>query len=155
MNRVLVFFNPSYDPQGSGYQLRQSLIAIGAGGIWGRGFGMSMQKFNYLPEPTTDSIFAVIAEEFGFLGATILIGMFLLFLWRGFWIAKRAPDNFSRLLGSGIVILIIVQSFVNMGALSGLLPLTGIPLVFISQGGSSLAMALAEVGVLLNISKYI
>jgi cell division protein FtsW len=155
MSRVLVFLNPSLDPQGIGYQVSQSLIAIGSGGLFGRGFGMSVQKFNFLPEPVGDSIFAVIAEEFGFIGSVFLIILFLVFLFRGFHISKQAPDSFGRLLGSGIVILIVGQSFINIGALMGLLPLTGLPLLFISQGGTALAITLAEVGILLNISKYV
>jgi len=153
-NRITVFLNPEHDPQGISYQLNQSLIAFGSGGLFGKGFGMSIQKFNYLPEPTGDSIFAVIGEEFGFLGTSGLIGLFLLFLYRGLLVASRAPDNFGRLLGSGIAILIISQSFMNMAAMTGVFPLTGLPLLFISQGGSALALTLAEVGVLLNISKY-
>jgi cell division protein FtsW len=154
MNRVMVFLNPSLDPTGIGYQLKQSLIAIGSGGIFGRGFGMSIQKFNYLPEPIGDSIFAVFAEEFGFIGIIALLGLFMFFLYRGFSISLKAPDDFGRLLGSGIVILIIVESFVNIGAMTGILPLTGVPLIFVSKGGSALAVALMEVGILLNISKY-
>jgi cell division protein FtsW len=152
--RVEVFLNPTYDPQGAGYQIRQSLIAFGSGGLFGKGFGMSIQKFSYLPEPTGDSIFAIIGEEFGFLGASGLIILFLFFLYRGLFIASRAPDNFGRLLGSGIAIMIVIQSFMNMAAMVGIFPLTGLPLLFISQGGSALALTLAEVGVLLNISKY-
>ncbi len=153
-DRLAVFLNSDYDPQGKGYQSRQALIAFGSGGLFGKGFGMGMQKFNYLPEPAGDSIFAVIGEEFGFLGTAALIGLFLLFLYRGLLISSRAPDNFGRLLGSGIVIMIIVQSFINMAAMTDIFPLTGLPLLFISQGGSALALTLAEVGVLINISKY-
>lgn len=153
-SRVTVFLNPTFDPQGAGYQLRQSLIALGSGGLFGKGFGMSIQKFNYLPEPTGDSIFAIIGEEFGFLGASGLVLLFLLFLYRGLLIASRAPDDFGRLLGSGIVIMIVIQSFLNMAAMIGIFPLTGLPLLFISQGGSALALTLLEAGVLLNISRY-
>ncbi len=152
--RIWVFLNLTHDPQGISYQINQSKIAFGSGGLFGKGFGMSIQKFNYLPEPTGDSIFAVIGEEFGFLGTSGLIGLFLLFLYRGLLVASRAPDNFGRLLGSGIAILVISQSFMNMAAMIGVFPLTGLPLLFISQGGSALALTLAEVGVLLNISKY-
>jgi cell division protein FtsW len=154
MSRVMVFFNLGNNPQGAGYQLRQALIAIGSGGIFGKGFGMSIQKFNYLPEPAGDSIFAIMGEEFGFLGTTGLIILFLLFLYRGLLIASRSADHFGRLLGSGIVIMIVTQSFINIAAMTGLFPLTGLPLLFISQGGSALALTLAEVGVLLNISKH-
>lgn len=155
MHRVTIFLNPSLDPQGIGYQLNQSLISIGSGGMLGRGFGMSVQKFKYLPEPIGDSIFAVVGEEFGFIGSILLIGLFLLFMYRGFYISSKAPDMFGRLLGSGIVILILVQSFINIGAMIGVLPLTGIPLLFVSQGGTALVVVLAEAGVLLNISRHI
>lgn len=153
LSRVLVFFDPGHDPEGAGYQIRQALIAIGSGGIFGRGFGMSRQKFQYLPEPVGDSIFAVAAEEFGFIGSLSLVLLFLAFAWRGLYISRFAPDTFGKLLGSGIVSLIVVQSLINIGALSGILPLTGIPLIFISQGGSALAMTLFEAGILLNISR--
>ena len=153
MKRVTVFLNPSYDPQGAGYQLRQSLIAIGAGGLTGKGFGLSAQKFNYLPEPVSDSIFAVFAEEFGFVGSLFLLCLFLFFLYKGFSISIRAPDDFGRLLGAGIVIMIVTQSLINVAAMTGIFPLTGIPLVFVSKGGSSLIMTLVEAGILLNISK--
>lgn len=152
--RLKVFIDPSYDSQGSGYQLRQSLLAIGSGKIFGKGFGMSIQKFNYLPEPINDSIFAVFGEEFGFMGAIGLISLFLFFLYRGLLISMHAPDRFGKLLGSGIIVLIVVQSFINIGAMVGILPLTGVPLVFVSKGGTALAIALMEVGILLNISKY-
>lgn len=148
-DRIDVFLNKS-----EGYQIEQSLITIGSGGMFGRGFGMSLQKFKYLPEPMGDSIFAVFAEEFGFLGSFVLLGLFLVFLYRGLYISLQAPDLFARLLGSGIVILIIVQSFVNIGAMTGVIPLTGLPLLFISQGGSALFITLAEIGILLNISKH-
>ncbi len=154
IERVVVFMNPNYDPQGSGYQMRQALIAIGSGGIFGKGFGMSQQKFNYLPEPMGDSIFAVAAEEFGFVGSVTLISLFLLFVWRGFSIASSAPDQFGKLLGAAIVSHIVIGSFINIAALSGLLPLTGIPLAFISKGGTALAITLAQIGILLNISKH-
>lgn len=152
--RVLVFFNPGFDPQGAGYQINQALIAIGSGGFFGLGFGKGLQKYSYLPEPMGDSIFAIFSEEMGFLGALILICLFAFLFWRGLYIAKRAPDIFGKLLAAGISVGIIVQTFINMAAISGLLPLAGIPLPFISYGGTSLAMTLASMGVLLNISKY-
>jgi len=152
-NRIIVFFNNTDDIQGIGYQLNQAKIAIGSGGLFGKGFGEGLSKFNYLPQPIGDSIFAVVAEEFGFVGTTFLILLFLAFLWRAFQIALRAPDRFGRLLASGIAILIIGQSFINMYTTVGLVPFTGLPLIFISQGGSALALALAEVGILLNISR--
>jgi len=154
MDRILAFFNPTYDPLGISYQLQQSLIAIGSGGLWGRGFGQSVQKFNYLPEPISDSIFSVAAEEFGFVGSIFLISLFLYFALRGFYIAKRAPDYFGGLVVVGIVILIISQSFLNIASMLGVFPLTGLPLLFISHGGTALFFALAEVGVILNVSRY-
>lgn len=154
MERMSVFLNPQYDQSGSGYQSKQAIMTIGSGGIFGKGFGMSIQKFKYLPEPIGDSIFAVFGEEFGFAGSVFLIGLFLFFLYRGFSISIRAPDHFGRLLGAGIVILIVVQSFINIAAVTGVIPLTGLPLIFVSKGGTATAIALAEVGILLNISKY-
>ena len=152
--RVLTFINPQSDVQDSGYQLHQAEIAIGSGGIFGRGFGESSQKFSYLPEAIGDSIFAVIGEEFGFIGLVALIFLFLAFMWRAFLVLARVRDQFARLFGFGIVILIVSQSFFNMAALTGILPLTGIPLPFVSQGGTSLAATLMSVGILLNVSKY-
>lgn len=154
VDRITVFFDSSHDALGKGYQINQTKIAIGSGGLWGLGFGQGLSKFNYLPEPTGDSIFAIIGEEFGFVGSVTLILLFLLFFYQALKIANHAPDIFGRLLASGIAILIIVQSFINMYAVVGLIPLTGLPLIFISQGGSSLALTLAEVGIILNISKH-
>ncbi|MBI2046200.1 MAG: cell division protein FtsW [Parcubacteria group bacterium] len=154
-DRITTFFNPGNDPQGSSYQIRQSLIAVGSGELFGRGFGQSVQKFRYLPEPVGDSIFAVAAEEFGFVGSVGLVLLFLLFALRGFIIAERAPDYFSRLLVAGIVILITVQSYTNIAAMLGVFPLTGLPLIFISHGGTAMLVSLAEVGVVLHISRYV
>lgn len=154
-DRLETYIQPGINLQESGYQLNQSLIAIGSGGIFGRGFGQSVQKFNYLPEPIGDSIFAVAAEEFGFVGAFIIIFLFLAFSFRGLKIASRAPDYFSGLLIVGIVILIISQSFINIGSMLGVFPLTGLPLLFISHGGTAMLFALGSVGIILNISKYI
>lgn len=154
LNRILVFLNPETDPQGIGYQINQAFIAIGSGGMFGRGFGRGLQKYNYLPEPMGDSIFAIFAEEMGFMGVGMLIALFLFFLWRGFLIAKHAPDIFGKLLASGLAVSILIQAFINMASISGLLPLTGIALPFISYGGTSLMITLASVGILLNISKY-
>lgn len=151
--RLLTFMDPSHDPQGASYQIQKSLIAIGSGGIAGRGFGQSIQKFGSLPEPTGDSIFAVVGEEFGFIGGTLIVILFLLFGVRGLQIARNAPDMFSGLLAVGIVILIVAQSFANIAAMLGLIPLTGVPLVFISHGGTALLFAFLEIGILLNISK--
>ena len=152
--RVETFLDPSSDPTGSSYQLQQSLIAIGSGKIHGRGFGQSIQKFSYLPEPQGDSIFAVIGEEFGFIGTTTVILLYILFAMRGLWIARRSPDLFSGLLASGLVILMSLQAFMNIASITGLFPLTGVPLVFMSQGGTSLAISLASVGIILGISKH-
>lgn len=151
--RVVTFLNPASDPTGSSYQLQQSLIALGTGQVFGRGFGQSIQKFSYLPEPQGDSIFAVIGEEFGFVGTTVIILIYILFAMRGLWIARRAPDLFSGLLAAGLVIIITFQSFMNIASITGLFPLTGVPLVFISQGGTSLLISLAAVGIILRISK--
>lgn len=154
LQRFLVFLNPDHDPLGAGYQVTQALIAIGSGGIFGVGLGQSRQKFNYLPEPVTDSIFAVLSEETGLLGGTIVLFLFLGFAWRGLYIAKKAPDDFGRLLAVGIVAWVVLQAFINMAAISGLIPLTGIPLPFISFGGTSLAVLMAALGILLNISRH-
>ncbi len=152
--RIMTYLDPSIDPTDISYHLNQSLIAIGSGGIFGRGFGQSTQKFGYLPEPMGDSIFAVAAEEFGLMGASLLLVMLLLFSLWGLKIAARTPDPFGRLLALGIVILITAQALVNIGAMIGLLPLTGVPLPFVSQGGSALLLTLIEAGLVLNISRY-
>lgn len=154
MSRIKTFMDPSKDPQGSGYQIQQSLIAIGSGQIVGRGFGQSVQKFNFLPEPVGDSIFAVAAEEFGFAGSVLLILLISFFTLRGLKIGIKAPDSFGGLLTIGIVILIASQSFLNIGAMLGVMPLSGLPLIFVSQGGTAMLFALAGIGIVLNISKY-
>lgn len=153
MSRINTFINPGDNALGSGYQIQQSLIAIGSGGVFGRGFGQSIQKFNVLPEPIGDSIFAVSGEEFGFIGEVCIILIFIFFSFRGLKIADKIPDNFGRLTVVGIVILIVSQAFVNIGAMVGVLPLSGITLPFISHGGTALFMTLGEVGIILNISK--
>jgi len=155
LERVMMFLNSSADPMGSGYQIKQALIGIGSGGILGVGLGMSRQKFGFLPEPIGDSIFAIFAEEMGFIGAIALIVLFLLFAWRGFTIIKRSSDKFSALLATGIISWIMIQAFYNISAMIGIAPLTGIPLPFISYGGSALTAELIAVGLLLNISKNI
>lgn len=152
--RVKTFIDPSQDPQGSSYQIQQSLIAIGSGGIFGRGYGQSIQKFGYLPEPQGDSIFAVIGEELGFVGSVAVIILYLFFVLRGLRIANNSPDLFSRLLVSGIVILIVAQSFMNIASVTGVFPLTGVPLVFMSHGGTSLMVYLIAMGIVLQISKF-
>ena len=153
MERFLVFLNPEHDSLGSGYQLKQAMMALGSGGWFGVGLGQGRQKFNYLPEPVTDSIFAVLGEEVGFAGALVVILLFLFVAWRGLRIAQRAPDMFGKLVAVGIVSWIFIQAMINIMAISGMIPLTGIPLPFISYGGTSLAVLLTAVGILLNISK--
>lgn len=152
--RIITFFNSANDPQGSGYQIQQSLIAIGSGEITGRGFGQSIQKFNYLPEPIGDSIFAVVAEEFGFIGGIGLIILFMLFLFRSIKIALKAQDSFGGLVVIGIAILVIVESFMNISSMLGIIPLSGMPLLFLSHGGTALIITLAAIGIIANISKY-
>jgi len=154
MERVQTFINPSQNGSGSSYQLQQSLIAVGSGGLFGRGLGQSIQKFNYLPEPQGDSIFAVIGEELGFLGCTILICLYIAFAFQGYKIAIHAPDPFSKLFIIGTITMITAQSFMNMASITGVFPLTGVPLVFISHGGTSLLLSLGLMGVILNISKF-
>lgn len=152
-NRILAFLDPGADPQGIGYQINQALLAVGSGGIFGLGLGHSRQKFNYLPEPVGDSIFAVIGEEVGIMGAMILVTLFVFLAMRGIKIAKNAPDMFGKLVATGITMWIIMQAFINIGANIALIPLTGIPLPFISYGGTSLLFLMAAIGILLNISK--
>jgi len=154
VSRLTTFIHPERDVQGAGYQLKQSLTAVGSGQISGRGFGKSLQKYYYLPEPVGDSIFAVAAEEFGFIGAMSILVAFLLFGARGLVIARRAPDQFSGLVVVGIVILIVTQAFINIASMIGVFPLTGVPLPFISHGGSALLAVLVGVGIVLNISRY-
>lgn len=153
--RLLNFVDPTARELGSGFQAKQSLIAIGSGGFSGRGFGQSLQKFTYLPEPIGDSIFAVAAEEFGFIGASAIVIMFLLFALRCLTLAAKTTDDFGRLLVVGIAILVISQAFLNMGAMLGILPLTGITLPFVSHGGSSLLVVMAEIGIVLSVSRKI
>ncbi len=152
--RIATFLNPAHDISGAGYQINQSLIAIGSGGLWGIGYGRSTSKVSYLPAPIGDSIFAVAAEELGFIGTGSLIILFGTFVFRLFWLAKNFRDRFGQLLLVGFGSLVALQSLVNMGALSGLLPLTGVPLPFISYGGTALAVFLTLGGIALNISKY-
>jgi len=149
--RFLVFFDPAVDPMGIGYQIKQALIAVGSGGISGLGLGMSQMKFGFLPQSIADSIFAIFAEETGFIGSTLLIFLFLVFFWRGFRIGKLSQDKFSQLTAWGVTAWICLQSFINIGAMIEVLPLTGIPLPFISYGGSALVAELVGVGILLNM----
>jgi len=154
LQRLLTFFQPDADVLGAGYQIKQSLIAIGSGGFFGKGFGKSIQKFGSLPESIGDSIFAVTAEEWGFIGASFLILLFFLFTYRGLRISSRATDSFGGLLVVGLVILIASQSFVNIASMLGIFPMIGMPLLFVSKGGTALFFTLAEVGIILNVSKY-
>ncbi len=152
--RVLNFLNPGANPLTGGYHLNQAQIAIGAGQLFGVGYGKSTTKINFLPEPIGDSIFAVIAEEFGFVGSVILISAFLIFILRSLLLARRVKDRFGKFLLIGFGVLISFQVFINIGAISGLLPLTGVPLPFISYGGTSLAVFMTMSGIILNVSKH-
>lgn len=152
--RVDTFIHPSHAPQGSGYHIQQSLIAIGSGKVIGRGFGQSVQKFNYLPEAESDSVFAVYGEEFGFVGTVLLVLLFAAFALRGLMIAAASPTIFGRLTVTGLTLLITFSAFLNIGALIGIFPLTGLPLPFISHGGTALMSALASVGIILNIAAH-
>jgi cell division protein FtsW len=154
MRRLIAFINPWADAQGTGYQVVQSLIAVGSGGQHGLGFAQGRQKLLFLPFAHSDFIFAVIGEELGLIGALIVIFVFAVFLWRGMRAALRAPDRFGMLLGIGIVVGIVAQALLNMSVVLALLPTKGIPLPFISYGGSSLVPTLAGVGILLNISQF-
>ncbi|MFA6158062.1 MAG: putative peptidoglycan glycosyltransferase FtsW [Candidatus Paceibacterota bacterium] len=153
-SRINTFVHPSQQAEGAGYQIQQSLIAVGSGGVTGRGFGQSIQKFNYLPEPVGDSIFPVAAEEFGLMGCMVLIGLFLFFTLRSFVVASRANSPFGGYVIVGITTFMICQAFINIGSMIGILPLAGIPLPFVSQGGTALLFALGQAGIMLNISRY-
>lgn len=154
IKRYLTFLDPWADPLDSGFQVIQSLYSLGSGGLFGMGLGQSRQKFLFLPYAETDFIFAIIGEELGFIGATLVIVLFLVLIWRGIRIALTAPDLFSCLLASGITAAIGVQAVINIAVVTSSMPATGLPLPFISAGGSSLAFFMASIGVLLNISKY-
>lgn len=154
LNRLTTFLHPELDPKGIGYQINQAFLAVGSGGIWGLGLGHSRQKFQYLPEVQADSIFAIVAEETGFIisvGVIILISLIGL---RGLKIARGSPDEFGRLLVCGIMVWFVWQSFLNIGAIIGLMPLTGVPLPFISHGGSALLAGLSAVGIVVSVSKF-
>ncbi|API93799.1 stage V sporulation protein E [Virgibacillus pantothenticus] len=154
ISRITAFLNPWEDPLGDGFQIIQSLYAIGPGGLMGLGLGKSLQKYFYLPEPQTDFIFAILGEELGFIGGSAVIILFLLLLWRGIKVSLEAPDSFSRFLALGIVSMLAIQAMINISVVIGLIPVTGITLPFLSYGGSSLTLILCSVGILLNISKY-
>lgn len=154
IQRFLSFLNPSADTQGISYQINQALLAIGSGGLWGLGFGLSRQKYSYLPEPMGDSIFAIMSEELGFIRVSLVLALFLFFAYRGFKIVRATPDTFGKLVAGGITCWLMLQALINIGGIVGLIPLTGIPLTFISYGSTSLLISLASLGILLNISRY-
>lgn len=153
LNRMTIFLHPELDPQGIGYHINQAFLAIGSGGFWGRGLGQSRQKFQYLPEAWSDSVYAVIAEENGFLISAGLVILFLLLGWRGLKIARTAPDDFGSLLVAGIMVWLLWQTFVNIGAMVGIMPLTGVPLPFVSHGGSAMLVMLVAMGIVLSVSR--
>ncbi len=154
LRRVFAFLDPWADPRGAGFQIIQSYLALGGGGLTGRGLGESKQKLFYLPEPHTDFIFAIVGEELGFVGAALTVTLFALVLWRGVRIGLRVTDPFAALAALGITAMLTTQALVNLGAVIGLLPTKGLPLPFVSFGGSSLLVAMAGVGLLLNISQH-
>lgn len=154
IKRILAFLDPWQDALGSGYQTIQSLFAIGPGGLMGVGLGLSRQKYNYLPEPYNDFIFSILAEELGFIGGTVVLLLFLLLIWRGLRTAITAQDPFGSYVAVGITGMIAIQVLINVGVVTGLFPVTGITLPFMSAGGSSLTLTLTGIGVLLNISRY-
>src|SRR3989338_5496213 len=154
-NRVMGFLNRESDTQGTGYHLYQSRLAIGSGKIWGVGYGESTSKISFLPDPKADSIFAVIGEEFGFVGAASLAILFLIIIMRIFWIAKRSRDKFAQAMLVGFGTIIAAQALMHMGAISGIFPLTGVPLPFISYGGTALAVFLTMSGIVANVTKYV
>ncbi len=154
LKRITAFLNPWEDPLGDGFQIIQSLYAIGPGGLFGVGFGNSLQKYFYLPEPQTDFIFSIIGEELGFIGGLVVLSLFFILFWRGCRVAMYAPDGFGKSVALGITAMLTIQVMINISVVIGLIPVTGITLPFLSYGGSSLTLALCSVGVLLNISKY-
>lgn len=153
LKRITTFLNPEVDPTGISYQINQALLAIGGGGLWGYGYGLSRQKYNYLPEAIGDSMFAIMAEELGFLRILAVLALFVAFAVKGIQIAKNAPDTFGKMLAIGLTTSIVLQAIINIGAIIGLLPLTGIPLPFFSYGSSALIIVLVEIGILFNISR--
>ena len=152
--RLMAFWNPWSDPLGDGFQVIQSMIAVGSGGLAGRGFMAGLQKLFYLPEPHTDFIYAVIGEEFGLIGTTLILACFVVIAWRGLRIATQAPDRFGAFLAIGLTTMIAVQAFFNISVVLGLVPTKGIPLPFVSAGGSSLLISLIGMGILLNVSQH-
>jgi len=154
VQRFLVFLHPEADPLGVGFQLKQSLLAVGSGGIFGKGLGMSTQKFGYLPQAMSDSMFAILGEETGIIGCTILLLLFLAFCWQAIKIANNSSDKFGKLIAIGITVWFMTQAFMNIASAIGIFPLSGIPLPFFSYGGSHIISELIAVGLLLNISKH-
>jgi cell division protein FtsW len=152
--RILAFMNPWNDPLGDGFQVIQSLIAVGTGGLFGRGLMAGVQKLFYLPEPHTDFIYAVIAEELGLVGATAILMCFAVIAWRGLRVAMQAPDRFGAFLALGLTMMVTIQALVNISVVLGLAPTKGIPLPFVSNGGSSLLINLIGMGILLNVSQH-
>jgi cell division protein FtsW len=152
--RLFTFLKQTADPLDTGYHIRQILLALGSGGLMGVGLGHSRQKYLFLPETATDSIFPIIAEEIGFIGATIIILLFIYFIYRGILISSKAPDTFGKILAVGLTTWIGGQAFLNLGSMVALVPLTGVPLPFISYGGTALVTTMSACGILLNISKH-
>lgn len=152
--RLLAFLDPWADPLGDGFQIIQSQIAVGTGGVVGHGLMRGVQKLHFLPEPHTDFIYAVIAEETGLIGATVVLACFAIITWRGLHVASNAPDRFGAFLAVGLTTMVAMQAFLNMSVVLGLMPTTGIPLPFVSAGGSSLLIGLIGMGILLNVSQH-
>jgi len=154
LNRFKCMADPGFSPGDVCYQVNQSLIAVGSGGVMGRGLGASRQKYMYLPEPTGDSIFAIIAEETGLIISSLLVLCYLYVFYRGYLISRYAPDDFGRILAIGIVSWLVIQAIINIGGIINLMPMTGVPLPLVSYGGSAILAALAALGILVNISKH-
>lgn len=154
LSRILSFLNPWSDPLGSGFQIIQSLYAIGPGGLFGYGFGNSRQKHFFLPEPQTDFIFSIISEELGFIGCLLVVGLFIIICYNGFKISKNCEDLFGKYLAFGLIFQLAFQTVLNLMVVTGLIPVTGVTLPFLSYGGSSLLVSLCSMGILLNISRY-
>ena len=154
MPRILSYFGIGSEPESRDYHINQALIAIGSGGLTGVGYNNAVSKYNFLPEPMGDSIFAIIAQEFGFIGSIIIIGFYILIFLRGMRIAMNSPDKFGQLLSAGIIVMVTIQAFVNIASMCKLMPLTGQPLPFLSYGGTNLAVLLTSMGIIANISKY-
>jgi len=155
LRRILAYINPNLDPQGISYHINQILISLINGGLIGQGFGASRQKYLFLPEAHTDSIFAIIAEEYGFVGAALFIFLYFIFVYKIYHLIRLAPDKLSRLISCGVFAFFNLQIIINLAAMTGLFPLTGVPLPFISYGGSNLLISYSLIGILLNIEKRV